>query len=122
MAHGTEKDFREADHPRNVTWHWRLIEVMLALGIFGVYLYPKIPPRLGGGQPTRVTFQFANMSPIDGATKNDLWLLDEVDTGFYVLRAPDERKGVFLPRASISAIYFDADESSDKSHQARGRL
>jgi hypothetical protein len=107
-ARGAEKNFREAGHPRNVTWHWRLIEVIVTLGIFGMYLYPKIPPRLGGGQPTRITLQFASVSPIDGKTKDDFWLLDEVDTGYYVLRAPDEHKAIFLPRALVSAIYFDS--------------
>jgi hypothetical protein len=112
VGHFIENDFREARHPRNMTWHWVILNAVLALGFFGIFVYPKIPARLGGGQPTRVLFQFASTSPIDGAPKDELWLLDEVDTGYYVLRAPDEHKAIFLPRSLVSAIYFDAGSAT----------
>jgi hypothetical protein len=107
-AHYIEKDFREAQHPRNITWHWILIYAVMALAYFGTQLYPMIPPHLGGGEPTHAIFQFANASPVDGSSKDEVWLLDEVDAGYYVLRTPGEHKAIFLPRSLVSAIYFDA--------------
>jgi hypothetical protein len=117
-AHSVEQEFRNAQHLRNVAWHWVLLNVVLAPALFGMGLYPKIPSRVGGGQATRVLFQFTNPSPIDGSAKDDLWLLDEVDTGYFVLQRPDEHKAIFLPRSLVSAIYFEADTGiSATSHQ-----
>ncbi len=104
-----ESDVREARHPRNINWHWRVIDIVFTVGFFATLLYPKISPKLGGGQPTQVVFQFASQSPIDGLTKNQLWMLDEVDAGYYVVKDPNEHKAIFIPRASVSAIYFDAE-------------
>jgi hypothetical protein len=112
IAHWIEDDFRKAQHLRNVTWHLLLLNAVFTLAVFATQLYPKIPPRLGGGQPTRALFQFANPSPLDGSAKNELWLLDEVDAGYYVLRSPDEHKAIFIPRSLVSAIYFEASEAT----------
>jgi hypothetical protein len=109
-AHTIESDIRRAQHARNVNWHWVLLSLVLPIGFFSLWLYPKITPSLGGGQPSQVVFQFAGQSPIDGLTKNQLWMLDEVDAGYYVLRDPNEHKAVFIPRGLVSAIYFEADQ------------
>ena len=42
-----------------------------------------------------VVFQFSVTSPIDGAMKDKFWLLDEGDSGFYGLQAPEDKKGNF---------------------------
>ncbi len=115
-AHYIEKVFREAAHWSYVSWHWVLLYVMGAVAFFGILLYPKVAPSLGGGKPMRVVFQFYNSSPIDHSTKEQLWMVDEIDAGYYVMQSSDERKAVFLPRSLVSAIYFDADESATQSH------
>jgi hypothetical protein len=116
VADYVEKQIRQARLLGDVEWHWLLFNVLGVVAFFSLWVYPQIPPSLGGGKPTRVVFQFFNTSPIDGSTKDPLWMLDEVDMGFYVLRTPDERKAVFLPRSVVSAIYFDADEPATPTH------
>lgn len=110
-AHFIEKQFQEAKHWGYVGWHWVLVYVIGAVAFFGLWLYPRVEPSLGGGKPTKAVFQFLSVSPIDGSKKDDLWLLDESDTGYYVLRTPDEEKAVFIPRSLVSAIYFGVEES-----------
>lgn len=112
VAYSLRKEFRESNHWSQVNWHWLLLYVVGAIGFFAIFLYPQVEPALGGGKPTRAVFQFASPSPIDGQTKDNLWLLDEEDTGYYVLRTPEEHKAVFVPRSLVSAIYFGTD--SDK--------
>jgi len=46
-----------------------------------------------------------------------VWLLDEGESGFYVLQAPEDKKGIFLPRSSVAAIYFDATADANASGQ-----
>jgi hypothetical protein len=103
----------EVKHWRDAEWHWIIILILSVPGFFGVYLYRKIPEKIGGGKPTRSVFQFVNQSPIDSASKDELWMLDETDMGFYVLRHPDEHKAVFLPRSSVAAIYFEAGSAGE---------
>jgi hypothetical protein len=110
VAHYINKDFREAAHPRHMNWHWVLVNILVLFTFFSIWLYPRIAPTYGGGQPTRAVFQFANPSPIDGSSKDSLWILDEVDAGYYVLKDPTEHKAIFVPRSLVSAIYFDAEQ------------
>jgi hypothetical protein len=112
-----ERDFREANHLRNVTWHWVLLYALSTFIFFSRELYPRIAPSLGGGQPVTAVFQFSSPSPIDGKSTNQLWLLDEVDTGYYVLRDPNEHKAIFVSRGLVTAIYFDADQAASSKTQ-----
>ena len=116
VAHFLKKEKREAAHWADISWHWVLIRALTVFWFFAALMYQKVPPSLGGGQPARTTFQFVNLSPIDNASKDNLWLLDETETGYYVLKLPDDRKAVFLPRGSVAAIYFESQQPFSQSH------
>lgn len=109
-AHHVRRELRNDRSIWNLEWHWILFDLVLAFILFGVQLYPKISPLLGGGKPTPAVLQFSSSSPIDNSSKTKVWFLDEIDMGYYVLRSPEDRKAVFIPRASIAAIFFDADQ------------
>jgi hypothetical protein len=96
----------------DINWAWVLVYLIGVCSYFGAVLYPKIQATLGGGQPTKAVFQFAGQSPIDGLAKDELWLFDEADTGYYVLRTPEEHKAVFVPRSLVSAIYFESGQGT----------
>jgi hypothetical protein len=108
MAEATKSNFKLVTTIRDVNWLVLTVDLTVVPILFGTVLFEKIPSRFGGGKPVAVVFQFAGASPIDGAAKDKLWLADEGDSGFYVLQAPDDKKGIFLPRAAVAAIYYDA--------------
>jgi hypothetical protein len=108
LAETTKSTLKHVSTLRDVNWTILATNVAIIPVSFGLMLFEKIPPRFGGGQPVPVVFQFSGASPIDGAVKNKFWLVDEGDLGFYILKAPEDKKGIFLPRASVAAIYYDA--------------
>ena len=91
----------------SLNWHTWVLNALGVLGVFAGLLYPHVPSHLGGGEKSRIVLQFVAVSPIDGSPRSDFWLVDEVDSGFYVLRAKTDKKAVFIPRALVSAIYFE---------------
>jgi hypothetical protein len=112
IANATKSNFKMVTTFPDVNWLMLTTDLAVVPILFGLVLYERIPPRLGGGQPVPVVFQFSGTSPVDGAVKNKFWLIDEGDSGFYVLQAPEDKKGIFLPRSSVAAIYFDAGSES----------
>jgi hypothetical protein len=112
IAEATTSNLKVVNTIRDVNWLMLTTDLALVPILFGTVLFEKIPPRFGGGKPVPVVFQFAGTSPIDGAVKDKFWLLDEGDSGFYVLQAPEDKKGIFLPRSSVAAIYYDADSNA----------
>lgn len=111
------KSLRDLKGIRDIRWAWIVVFAIGVCSYFGDGLYPRIQPTIGGGQPIKAIFQFAGKSPIDGSAEDELWLLDEEDTGYYVLRTPTERNAVFVPRSVVAAIYYDAREPDPR--QAR---
>jgi hypothetical protein len=105
------KNLRDLQAIRDIRWAWIVVFVVGVCSYFGGELYPRIQPTLGGGQPSKAVFQFAGRSPIDGLVKDQLWLLDEEDTGYYVLQRAEDHKAAFIPRSLVSAIYFDEEQA-----------
>jgi hypothetical protein len=108
LADTTKSNFKLATTFRDVNWLIIATDLAIVPILFGLLLFERIPTRFGGGKPVPVIFQFSGTSPIDGAAKDKFWLLDEGESGFYVLQAPDDKKGIYLPRSSVAAIYYDA--------------
>lgn len=114
LADTTKTSFKLVSTLRDVNWLTLVTDLAIVPIFFGLMLYERIPPRFGGGKPVPVVFQFAGTSPVDGAAKDKFWLVDEGDSGFYVLQAPEDKKGIFLPRSSIAAIYYDAGSDASR--------
>ncbi|MHB8526674.1 MAG: hypothetical protein ACYDD2_11025 [Candidatus Acidiferrales bacterium] len=112
LTYQVDSPIREPRRLVWVNWHWVLINTIMLFGIFAIVLYPKIPPAFGGGRPTQVVLQFANVSPIDNSNKTDAWLVDETDDGYYVIRKPQDRKAIFIPKPLVSAVYLEPGESA----------
>lgn len=98
--------FNEPKKFREVELHKWILNIVALVGLFAWQIYPQIRPSLGGGAPTAVEMQFEQKSPIDGSQRSRVWLLDENDNGFYVVMSPSDVKAIFIPRRSISAVYF----------------
>jgi hypothetical protein len=77
-------------------------------------IYPRVVPKLGGGAPVSVTFQFVGKSPIDNAERMRAFLIDETDNGFYLVRTVQDKEAIFLPRSQVAAVYFKQAEETEE--------
>jgi len=91
---------------KQVNWHWSLVWTVSILTLFATSIYPHIKSSLGGGAPVPATFQFVDNSVLDNVSKLKVWVIDETDVGFYVIRTKAEKKAIFVPRGFIKTIYF----------------
>jgi hypothetical protein len=89
-----------------VNWHFVLGNTLGIFTFFALVFYPKIRPAFGGGKPAKVVIEFPSGSPIDHATLEELWLIDEVDGGYCVSLSRITREAVFIPKTLVSAVYF----------------
>jgi hypothetical protein len=89
-----------------LSWHNVLPMALGVLGFFAIYLYPRVPPQIGGGQPIEISIDVLNGSPIAKSLPPTAWLVDEVDEGFYIVGSKTDRNAVLIPRPSVSAIQF----------------
>lgn len=86
-------------------WTKVLGVVVSALAIFSTLVYPRLNASWGGGSPTPVILYFSGESRILPGQQLEANLLDESDTGIYVVKK-DERQAIFIPHAAVSALYF----------------
>jgi hypothetical protein len=89
----------------DVNWPLTVINAVILFTLYAAIIYPAIKPVLGGGKLTPVTIQFSGISPL-GSPTADVFLIDETDAGYYFTRNLKDHKGVFVPRSSIAAVYF----------------
>lgn len=85
--------------------HWaiRLFIVLLALGSFAKYYYPRIKSSWGGGSPIPVVLYLSNDAPAVPGKQVQAVMLDESDTGYYVVPVHEE-KAIFIPRNVVSLV------------------
>ena len=72
---------------------------------FAWLYYPHIQAAWGGGTPLEVTMFFTKDSPISPNQTASVRLIDESDTGFYIL-APNESTAIYVRRDAVASIYF----------------
>jgi hypothetical protein len=107
-AKGLEK-MRTVSSLHDVQWYQWLLNALAMLAVFAIGLYPTIPTGFGGGVPQHAQLFLTTPSPIDSTTMMDVWLVDESDSGFYVVRGRSDKDAVFLPRNSVSAVLYKHD-------------
>jgi hypothetical protein len=99
--------------PKNVDWTRTVFTFCGALLVFAHYYYPHMKSSWGGGSPVPVTVYFGKESPIKPNQSATLQLVDESDSGFYLVW-PKDNKAVLVPRNAISIVYF-SDKPMDPS-------
>lgn len=109
LTHEMHTPIREPVKLVEVRWDIAVVNVVSLFTLFGGWIYPKIGVQFGGGRPSRVALQFVGVSPVDNSSKMEVWLVDETDDGYYFVRAPEDRKAIFVPRSFVSAVYFQGD-------------
>jgi hypothetical protein len=105
-----KKEIKEAADLRFISWGMLVLYVLMLCFGFSKYFYPKVEAQFGGGKPVSVTLHLTGPPPIGINSITHVWLLDETDSGYYVLRAESDRTVVFVSRAVVSAVYFGEDQ------------
>jgi hypothetical protein len=80
--------------------------IATALLVYSATVYDSMRPEYGGGQPVNVSVHFAQPNPVFGSSSAELRLVDETETGYYVIRKPEEKRAYFLPRGTVALIEF----------------
>jgi hypothetical protein len=86
--------------------HNILLNLLFPLVLFAAYVYPRIRPVIGGGAPVPIIIYCTDVPPFANSTEVKAKLLDETDSGFYLLLSPDDKQAIFLPRSAVRAIKF----------------
>ncbi|HTX75894.1 MAG TPA: hypothetical protein VMD29_06785 [Terracidiphilus sp.] len=98
--------------PKRDDWTNSIYLFALALTIFANAYYPHIKASLGGGATIPIQITFTKDFPMMPNQTVVCMLIDETDSGFYVI-GKDEKHATFIPRSAVTLIHFaDASESS----------
>jgi hypothetical protein len=80
------------------------VRYLAPIFIFSSYIYPLMPASVGGGRAIPVTIGFASPAkPLVGM------LIDETDSGFYVLASGSKRVKM-IPRSLAQSVDFNTDQ------------
>jgi hypothetical protein len=104
--------------PQTGNWKQSLFLSLGAVAGFATLYYPHIKPSWGGGAPTPATIYFSKDSLVLPGRSVSANILDEVDSGFYIIGGND-KKATFIPRSEVSAVYYSDDASG--SFVVRGK-
>jgi len=80
----------------------------LTLVVFATTYYPHLKSSVGGGVPVPITIYFSKESATFQNQSVRAFLIDETDSGLYVL-LNDDHRATFIPRDSVSLIHFSTD-------------
>jgi hypothetical protein len=94
-------------------WTWSTTLLLGTLLAFASFYYPHIKSSWGGGRPIPVTIYFTKDSVIMPGQSVNALLIDESDSGLYVVGKKD-KKATFIPHSSVGLVYF-SDNVSDFS-------
>jgi hypothetical protein len=84
--------------------------LLLAIGIvalttFSSWVYPQFRFSWGGGSPIPVVVYFSGNSRLLPGQQLDADILDESDSGFYIVQR-NQTQAIFIPRSAVATIYF----------------
>jgi len=100
---------------RPILGDWPVTTFFIFAGLlaFANFYYPHIKSSVGGGTPIPVTIQFTKDSIIKPNQSVAAFLIDESDSGLYIVGKAD-KKATFIPRNAIGVVHF-SDDLSDSS-------
>lgn len=92
-------------------WHFLIFSALSLFFLFGGAIYPSLPPMLGGGHLTPISFQFLGGASIDRSLESNDLLVDEVEGGYYIVRSKDNETSVFIPRSVVSLTFYGSERN-----------
>lgn len=88
-----------------ISWDIEMLGFLSVFIFFGTGLYDEVKPSFGGGAPTEVLLHLEKANP-PLPQDSRVWLVDETETGFYVLRSRETKQAIFVPRPYVVGIEF----------------
>jgi hypothetical protein len=102
---------REYQFPTH-RWRSLLFIYFTLLGAFAEIYYPHILREWGGGSPLQIELTLSKDAPVNAGQRIACSLVDETETGLYVLGIGDKH-ATFIPRSEVALIYYgEGNESS----------
>jgi hypothetical protein len=93
-------------------WPQSLTTLLALLTVFATVFYPHIKSSWGGGEPLPISLTLTKDFYALPNQSVACLLIDETDSGFYVVGQTDKH-ATFIPRAAVASIHFaDGSESS----------
>jgi hypothetical protein len=75
-------------------------------------VYQQVLPRFGGGLSPQVTILLERDLPIAKSSQPlRVFLLDENERGFYILRSRSSKQAIWLPRESVASVIHEGSTS-----------
>jgi hypothetical protein len=117
VALGLRGMWLQREELRTVDWEQMVGTALVALVLFSETIYGNVRARFGGGAPVPLSLYLSSDAPpLFGSAPAELWLVEETDQGFYVLRSRVAKAVVFVPRGLVRAAEFrELDGESVKS-------
>jgi hypothetical protein len=96
---------------RKIKWELYPPLVIFLFLFFSIAIYGDVKFQFGGGAPIPLSLYLTPEAPqLFTSTPAKVWLVEQTDAGWYVVRSVNDRKSIFIPRALVRAIEFEADE------------
>jgi hypothetical protein len=88
--------------------NWNLVVgvMLMPLILFGVWVYPHTDAAFGGGEPSGADMSILASSGSSTPTSVPVKIVDETDSGFYVIETNDSRVR-YIPRNLVTSVSFD---------------
>jgi hypothetical protein len=93
-----------------LSYEWeRNIGLFLAfITLFAVNIYGSGKPEVGGGHPIHIRVYLAMDAPKDlGKSPIAMWLVQQTDHGYYLVRNPSDHNAIYLDRALVKSAIFE---------------
>jgi hypothetical protein len=95
--------------------YWVLSGVLFlsSMSGFAFLVYGHLKSSWGGGSPVLTVLYFSNESRMLPNQQVKAKLLDESESGYYII-PENEKKAIFVPRNSVSLVYFSGGQPEPK--------
>jgi len=119
-AKGLQKLTSDYGKWRGFEWE-RYIGIFVSLVLFfSTFVYGHAKFQFGGGAAIPIRLYLTSGANIESLTDQaQAFLVEETDTGFYILKSAKDKTSYFLPRALIRALEFNPTDAVNKSVQAK---
>jgi len=108
--------FREPGKWRSIQWEQGVGYFLVPVVFFAVSIYGHVSFRFGGGATVPVRLHLTTDAPkLFAVDPAPAFLLEETESGFYVLKSSHDNSSLFLPRTIVKALEFNVRDQGEQS-------
>ena len=109
--------YHSVSAPRHSPIEWERYVFMVlipVLFVFATQIYGRVKSSFGGGRPNPIVLHFVSDQNVLSAKVAAVFLIDETENGFYILRREGDTKTYFIRRDFISAVIYQPGRSASR--------